>query len=220
MQNRLIRPRALDEARVGNLVDALEALVSKSSPGALVGTEVPSTETLSFYHSRLLPKPALRTLVRAVVKARIAFDWTTAAMAVSLVLRYRRLHTLTPHMMHRMMIGAMLIAAKAHQDVIPTNKLVSKTVGISITELARIERLFCAELDYRVNVNSNDLVLDEVELCGKTINVDAASNLSESILGSRLVSPTSIVGQSLPATPCAGGPTSSFDRSQDFVTAA
>ena len=210
MQSRLVRPRTLDEGRVGNLIDALEASVARRAPAA-VESKVPSSEKLTYFHSRLLPKPSVRALVRAIVKARIAFDWTTAAIAVSLTERYRRTHSLTPHMLHRIMIGALLIAAKAHQDVIPTNKLVAKTVGVSRTELARIEKLLCEELEWRVNVTHNDLVLDEVELCGNSIQVD--SQPTSTILP-ELTSPTSIASQSAAAT---RRPSSNFERSNEFV---
>lgn len=204
MDKRLIRPRTLDESRVGALIDALEAAVARHTP-VRPGSEVPASEKLTYFHSRVLPSPSVRALVRALVKARIAFDWTTAAMAVSLVERCRRADgpkSITPHMLHRMMIGCLLVAAKAHQDVIPTNRLVAKTVGISKLELARIEQYTCERLCWRMCVDHNDLVLDEVELCGQAISVEVSPAISEQ---SELASTQSS--------------TTGFDRSAEYVPA-
>jgi hypothetical protein len=116
--------------------------------------------------------------MRAIVKARIHFDWTTVAIAVSLVQRYRRSHgsrSVTPHMLHRLLVAFLVIAAKAHQDTSPTNRLVARMVGMNRAELARIEVLACRGLDWSVQVQHDDLVCDEADLChdGRSVRTDA-----------------------------------------------
>ena len=158
---------AFDEARVGSLITALVDSVARSYPDAAAGSSIPKGEKLTYFHSSVVQHSSVRSLVRALVRARIALDWATAAMAVSLVMRYRRKKgdtSVTPHMLHRMMIGAMLVAAKAHQDVIPTNRLLAKTVNIVPAELSRMEAAFLHALDWRVNVDRSTIVEDEIEL--------------------------------------------------------
>ena len=175
MNRRRICPRSRDEVRVGNLVDALEASLCHGKPPSLPGAPIPDDEPINHFHSRWYPRMSARALMQFLVHARLAFDWTTVAIAVSLVQRIRRSHgssSVTPHMLHRLLIGLLVVATKAHNDRIPTNGLVAKVVGISKGELARMEAQACRALAWRAQVHHDDLVRDEADLCGCSLHID------------------------------------------------
>eukprot|EP00672_Neobodo_designis_P027037 CAMPEP_0174832246 /NCGR_PEP_ID=MMETSP1114-20130205/3569_1 /TAXON_ID=312471 /ORGANISM="Neobodo designis, Strain CCAP 1951/1" /LENGTH=232 /DNA_ID=CAMNT_0016066101 /DNA_START=64 /DNA_END=762 /DNA_ORIENTATION=- len=199
-----------DEERVSPLVESLEAAVHRRCP-VLPQSEVPASESLTYFHSKTLPRASVKTFVRAIVKARVGFTWTSVAIALSLVQRYRRVHgdaSVTPHMLHRMMIACLLVGAKAVSDEIPTNRLIAKTVGISKIELYRIERLLCERLSWRVGVHHNDLLLDEADLSGRTVSLDADGRIASS--GVSAASTSSSLRAPSSARPGGLSPASSF----------
>lgn len=121
---------------------------------------VPSSETLTYFHSRVLPGASLRSLAASIVRAGVAVDVTTVAIATVLMLRYCEKHAqpVSAHMMHRLFVACVLAAAKAHQDKFPCNKLLGKAVGISLSEMNRLECALTTGLDWRFIVTQKDLM--------------------------------------------------------------
>ena len=210
----------VDKERVGRLIDALQACVMQQCHTPVVGgAAVPATENLTFFHSQNLPRPTVRAMIRAAVNSRIAFDWTTAAMAVSLVMRYRRVHgaaSVTPHMLHRLAMAALLVAAKANQDLVPTNKLVANTIGIPVRELARLEAYLCDRLDWHLQVTHDDLVLDDIELIAASASIPATTPLC----GRSDKVPERVLNSPASASSHSGHDLLNHEDSADFVAAS
>ena len=199
MNRRLICPR--DEVRVGNLVDALEASLHVGKPSVLPGAPIPAEERINQFHSQWFPRMSARALMLNLVQARLAFDWATVAIAVSLVQRIRRVKgsgSVTPHMLHRLLIGLLVVATKAHHDAVPSNRRIASTIGISNKELARMEAQACRTLAWRVQVYHDDLVRDEAELCGCSVHIDGGHLIDDQ---PHLPSPTAPSARSVAQLP-------------------
>uniref|UniRef100_A0A7S1L8E0 Cyclin N-terminal domain-containing protein n=1 Tax=Neobodo designis TaxID=312471 RepID=A0A7S1L8E0_NEODS len=171
-----------DEERVSPLVESLEAAVHRRCP-VLPQSEVPASESLTYFHSKTLPRASVKTFVRAIVKARVGFTWTSVAIALSLVQRYRRVHgdaSVTPHMLHRMLIACLLVGAKAHADVLPSNRLIAKTIGVVPEEVHRLELTLCLKLKWRLCVTRDDVA----DMMVPTVRRGSRSSLGSSLRSS------------------------------------
>eukprot|EP00672_Neobodo_designis_P023272 CAMPEP_0174849868 /NCGR_PEP_ID=MMETSP1114-20130205/17872_1 /TAXON_ID=312471 /ORGANISM="Neobodo designis, Strain CCAP 1951/1" /LENGTH=218 /DNA_ID=CAMNT_0016084277 /DNA_START=49 /DNA_END=705 /DNA_ORIENTATION=- len=173
--------------RVSTHIEALESAVrryARMPPAALVaGALVPKSETQTHFHSKTLPAASLSTFAAAIVKARVGFTWTSVAIALSLVQRYRRVHgdaSVTPHMLHRMLIACLLVGAKAHADVLPSNRLIAKTIGVVPEEVHRLELTLCLKLKWRLCVTRDDVA----DMMVPTVRRGSRSSLGSSLRSS------------------------------------
>jgi hypothetical protein len=144
---------------------------------------VPSNETLTYFHSRVLPGASLRSLAASIVRAGVAVDVTTVAIASVLMMRYveSQAQPVSAHMMHRLFVACTLAAAKAHQDKFPCNKLLGKAVGISLSEMNRLECALTTALDWKFIVTQKDL-LDTMSVLVPSKAVTVADASSDSYL--------------------------------------
>lgn len=177
MQAKLVAYTPCDAARV---LDALEARCAATTQELLHGAfgaaaprvpaDVPPGDELTYFHSRSVPPTPLKTLAASIVRAQIAVDDTTVAIAAALMHRFaqRRASPPTAHMMHRLLVACLLVAAKAHQDRFPANKLLARVVGVKLSELNRLEKKLVEELDWRVVVTRDDLAAAVADLCPET----------------------------------------------------
>ena len=127
------------ESNVVAVLNRLESRAMLRSGSPKAGAAVPATEPLNYFHSRVLPGASLRTMAVSMANARIAVDWTTLALATVLFARYEATTPVTAHMSHRLLVGCVVVAAKAHQDSMPSNGLVGRIVGMTGRELTRLE---------------------------------------------------------------------------------
>ena len=161
-------------AASGNAAEARLAATNQAD-------KVPSAETLTFFHSRVLPGASLRSLAASIVRAGVAVDVTTVSMATALMVRYcnRQAQPVTAHMMHRLFVACILAAAKAHQDKFPCNKLLGKAVGINLSEMNRLEIALTTALDWKFIVTQQDLNEAMAALVPrKTLGASASSDSS------------------------------------------
>mmetsp|Transcript_18329 Transcript_18329/g.56884 ORF Transcript_18329/g.56884 Transcript_18329/m.56884 type:complete len:303 (-) Transcript_18329:746-1654(-) len=83
-------------------------------------------------------------------------DFESAAMmAVALVLRHGDATglPLTSHMLHRLFLAALLVAAKAHHDVPPSTPGFARATGMDAAEMGRLEAALCVQLEWRIVVD-------------------------------------------------------------------
>jgi hypothetical protein len=134
----------------------LEATAAARSGRPAAGAGVAAGEALTYFHSLVLPDIALSVMARALVQSRIAVDWTTIAIAAAIFARFDAVAPVTAHMTHRLLATCVAVAAKAHQDAMPSNGLVGRTVGMTGRELTLLEFKLAAALDWRFIVDAAD----------------------------------------------------------------
>ena len=119
---------------------------------------MPTGEVLTFFHSKFLPSASLVALAASIVRAQVAVDATTVAVAAALMIRFEKTQPISAHMMHRLFVACVLIAAKVHQDKFPCNQLLGTAVGIGLVEMNRLECAMTTALDWRFVVTQQDLL--------------------------------------------------------------
>lgn len=115
-------------------------------------------EPITVFHSAAVPAIALPALAQHICRA-VFFEPGTVEAAVALCGRYAA-HTdlpATAMMKHRMLVAAMLVAGKMHQDVVPTTHQMAKAAGLQVPELKRLEFAFLQGIDWRAVVTEEDV---------------------------------------------------------------
>jgi hypothetical protein len=69
-----------------------------------------------------------------------------------------RVHPVTHHAIHRVVIAALQVAVKAHCDAFYSNKYASSVVGIAPQELNRLELKLLLDLEWSVQVTKDDIL--------------------------------------------------------------
>jgi hypothetical protein len=123
-------------------------------------------EPLTVFHSRDIPPITLNDVRCDLARRAALCDANTVLVAVALMLRFSgntRL-PLTSHMLHRLFLAALVIAAKAHHDAVPPNRTIARVVGIPVRELCRLELAFARGLDWAciVTLQELDTAIDNV----------------------------------------------------------
>eukprot|EP00672_Neobodo_designis_P020425 CAMPEP_0174843466 /NCGR_PEP_ID=MMETSP1114-20130205/10538_1 /TAXON_ID=312471 /ORGANISM="Neobodo designis, Strain CCAP 1951/1" /LENGTH=280 /DNA_ID=CAMNT_0016077691 /DNA_START=182 /DNA_END=1024 /DNA_ORIENTATION=+ len=116
-------------------------------------------EPLTYFHSRDLPAIPLADIHANLCRRVSTFDDATGLVAVVLMLRFSEMTQLplTSHMLHRLFLAALLVAAKAHHDAVLKNADFAKVSGLTLSELNRMERTFAAAIGYGALVTSAHL---------------------------------------------------------------
>ena len=152
----------INEANVLTVFDKLEERAVLRSGCPKAGAPVPADEPLNYFHSRVLPGATLRAMARSLAGARIAVDWTTLALASVLFARFDAKQRVSAHMTHRLLVGCVVLAAKTHQDSMPSNGLVGRVVGMSGRELTRLEFALGEALDWRFVVDAKQQEFEDL----------------------------------------------------------
>jgi hypothetical protein len=115
-------------------------------------------EPLTWFHSRVVADTTLSAVFASMAKRIRTFDAATGRAAVVLMRRFSD-HTglaITTFMVHRLFLAAMLVAAKAHHDLVVRNCDFARVVGLHRLEIERLELAFCVGVDWRTLVTAAD----------------------------------------------------------------
>jgi hypothetical protein len=112
-----------------------------------------SMEAASVFHTVEALPLTLPNLLEMLVKCGLIYDESAALHAVVLMERYdARVRRVTFHMMHRLFVGALRVACKAHYDRNFSSSAFASCVGIKPQELKRLEATLLADLQWDVAV--------------------------------------------------------------------
>merc|ERR1719197_1026746 len=116
-------------------------------------------EPLTWFHSESLPEFDLAKIQRSMRHRAWAVDSVTGLQAVALMMRFseRTGLALTSLMVHRMLLVAILVAAKAHHDSVPRNSDFARAAGLPLSEMNRLERALISGVDWHVVVTKTDV---------------------------------------------------------------
>jgi hypothetical protein len=110
-------------------------------------------EAASVFHTVEALPLTLPNLLEMLVKCGLIYDESAALHAVVLMERYdARVRRVTFHMMHRLFVGALRVACKAHYDRNFSSSAFASCVGIKPQELKRLEATLLADLQWDVAV--------------------------------------------------------------------
>ena len=118
-------------------------------------------EPLTVFHSSTIPTVSLEAFCKSLLATpSMPCDSITSTIAVVLMMRYEERSEIpvTRLMIHRLLIAAAQVAAKAHQDFIPTSGFVARATGLQTREVNRLELALLDAVDWQVNVARDDVV--------------------------------------------------------------
>jgi len=80
--------------------------------------------------------------------------FTMASVYIDRLIAAKALHTVSFKNVHRLLLCAVLVAAKMHDDVYYTNKSYAKIGGVGCAELNELEALFLTAIGWRVHIST------------------------------------------------------------------
>lgn len=116
-------------------------------------------EPVTLFHSANVPGISLVALHDALRKGATRIASAIGLIALALFHRYAattRVYV-TAHMMHRLYVACVLVAAKAHCDSYPHNSRVARVSGVQLAELNRLETALLLAVEWRAIVQQPDI---------------------------------------------------------------
>jgi hypothetical protein len=156
-------------------------------------------EPLTWFHSRVVPHASLDDVFDSVAKRIRTFDAATGRAAVVLMRRYSD-HTglaITTFMVHRLFLASLIVAAKAHHDLVVRNCDFARVARIDPREVYRLELALCVGVDWRTLVTCGDVDAphcdrgdphDESQYVASAVSPLSRSQLSTSSFGASCTS--------------------------------
>jgi len=145
------------EAPIHQLFQMVEDVARSNHQVALrVRSPKDNAATGPFHSVSVPPVPLADYGCRIFKYARQSVD--VAAVAVALMLRHQQASdepqlAITPHSMHRLLLAASLVAAKAQSDHFYSNKYYAQIGGVAEHEVHHLETAFLNQLEWSVHVS-------------------------------------------------------------------
>lgn len=137
------------------------------------------------------------------------FDLECFPIALIYLMRLRSvgaMYAVTPHNVHRLLITALLLAAKASDDVYHTNSFMAQCGGIRVQEINHLELEMCTKLHWKVQVAAPEL--ESIQSSLRMLHAE----LREVLLNAPVVEPPCDPVYRTPSTPAALGATWPYYR--------
>lgn len=119
------------------------------------------SDNVSRFHGSCVPSISICEYLRRIHKFFGCSDecFVIALVYIDRISKMKRLVPLCHLTVHRLLIIAMLTAAKFHDDIHYKNKYYAKVGGISLSEVNKLEALFLKMLDWNVVVSAQEYQL-------------------------------------------------------------
>jgi hypothetical protein len=113
-----------------------------------------ATEPVTVYHTACVPDVSIEAF-SILVHQHAYVSQEVIVAAFILMARYERATQIpiTAHMMHRVFVASVHIAAKVHVDFFVSNERFAQVVGVTLQEMNRLEARFIKDLEWHVLVS-------------------------------------------------------------------
>uniref|UniRef100_A0A7S1M9G0 Cyclin N-terminal domain-containing protein n=1 Tax=Neobodo designis TaxID=312471 RepID=A0A7S1M9G0_NEODS len=142
------------------LIASGDAAPPASYPAVTDAASIPGLrEPITYFHSLALPPLSLEAMVAFLLRRVEHLQPVTCLAALVLMRRHaaRTQYPTTQYMMHRLLLACVVVAQKLLQDSFPRNARIAACMGMSATEVNRLEATLLRDLDFAAMTTASDI---------------------------------------------------------------